>query len=187
MHDLPVIPLCGPGGVRQDHCDWKTPGGTCHWDEYSSTCTDSSIRFLTKNGACNIELTAAGSRHTGVWRCKSAVSGTYSDYVNITVSADCGSAGAGAHGGKLAGQLLFSGHLWWAGSFSSSSLLFFCSSSVAPDFVCAFLVLQKEMKDWKTKRAEMEGKKRSKEHEVTREDPVTVQWSLLITVRYMNR
>ena len=96
MHDLPVIPLCVPGGVCQDHCDWKTPGGTCHWDENSSTCTDSSIRFLNKNGACNIELTDAESRHAGVWRCKSVVSGTYSDYVNITVSANCGSASAGA-------------------------------------------------------------------------------------------
>jgi hypothetical protein len=79
-------------------------------------------------------------------------------------------------GGKLAGQLLFSGHLWWAGSFSSSSLLFFCSSSVAPGFVCAFLVVQKEMKDWKTDQAEVNGKKTSKEREVTRENPTTVQW-----------
>ena len=78
-------------------------------------------------------------------------------------------------GGKLAGQLLFSGHLWCVASFLSSSLLFYCSSYVAPGFVCTFLVVQKEMKDYKTDRAEVEGKKTSKEHAVTREDLTTVQ------------
>ena len=61
-----LILECDPGGVCQDHCDWKTPGGTCHWDENSSTCTDSSIRFLNKNGACNIELTSLSLQTTAL-------------------------------------------------------------------------------------------------------------------------
>ena len=101
-----IILECDPGGVCQDHCDWKTPGGTCHSDENTGTCTDSSIRFLNKNGACNIELTDAESRHTGVWRCKSVVSGTSLSLQTVALLV------LAPPGGKLAGQLLFSGHLW---------------------------------------------------------------------------
>jgi len=81
---------CDPGGDCLQHCTWDSPLGTCSWADGALLCPDTSITPVLSGGNCNIKISSADYRHTGVWKCKTVPSfNAFSDFLNVTVSSDC--------------------------------------------------------------------------------------------------
>ena len=89
---------------------WDTPLGSCSWAGGTVQCSDSSVTPVLSGGNCNLQVTSADYRHSGLWKCKVVPSskalsggvegGTFVsnddisvDFVNVTISSNCPSTG----------------------------------------------------------------------------------------------